>query len=419
VNQQAESFSELTSAQKKTGLAAWLGWCFDGLEMHLFTLVALPLMASLMHVPMNSAEATQKVGIAQAAFLLGWAVGGLVFGRLADVIGRKRALNLTILTYSCFTGLSFFATEWWHLAAFRFLAALGIGGEWAVGASLIAETWPKKWGPWLAAGLQIGVNIGILLAALSGKLLAGQPHHYVFLIGLLPALLTLWIRKSVPETEEWSAEHQKQKSPGLSELFTPELRRTTITCLIVCGLGMTAHWSFNFWNVQHLRAVAESAGWDATQRDHAAATALLIINIAAMIGNFVAAAIAFRIGYRRAIAVLLVYYFAMMWIAYGQVRGPDSLLRWFWLLGMCQGVFCLFNMYLPALYPTLVRATGAGFCFNFGRILAAGGALVFVFVAKVGTGSTAIADHRIALLWAATLFVPAAIVAWFMPEEKK
>lgn len=96
--------------------------------------------------------------------------------------------------------------------------------------------------------------------------------------------------------------------------------------------------------------------------------------------------------------MLLVYYFAMMWIAYGQMRGPDSLLRWFWLLGMYQGVLCLFNMYLPALYPMLVRATGAGFYFNFGRIPAVVGDLVFVFVAKVGSGSTAIADRRIALL---------------------
>ena len=136
-----------------------------------------------------------------------------------------------------------------------------------------------------------------------------------------------------------------------------------------------------------------------------------------MLGNFAAAALARCFGYRRTIAALLVYYFAMMALVYSQVRGPDALLRWFWLLGMCQGVFCLFNMYLPLLFPTLLRSTGAGFCFNFGRIIAAGGALVFVFAAKVGSGADAIADHRIALLCAATLFLPAACIAWFMPDE--
>jgi MFS family permease len=418
---QAERYSDLTSNQKKSGAAAWLGWCFDGLEMHLFTLVALPLMATLLHEPSNSAIVTEKAGIAQAAFLFGWAVGGVAFGRIADIIGRKQALMLTILFYAIFTGLAFFATEWWHLVACRFLSALGIGGEWAVGAALISETWPKRWGPWLAAILQIGVNIGILLAALAGFLMQGLPHHYIFLVGLLPAFLTLWIRKAVPETEDWEKahDHASRGKAGFRSLFSPELRRTTITCMLVCSLGMTAHWSFNFWNIQHLRTVADASGWTASQMNGIAAKCLLILNLAAMVGNFAAAGIARVWGYRRSIAILLVYYGVMMWVVYGQVRGAQSLLNWFWLLGMCQGVFCLFNMYLPALYPTLVRATGAGFCFNFGRIIAGAGALVFVMFAKVGTGANAVADHRIALLYAALLFFPAAIIAWFMPDEPK
>src|SRR5439155_6098643 len=121
----------------------------------------------------------------QAAFLVGWALGGGLFGRIGDRLGRSRALMLTILTYALFTGLSFFAQTWWQLFIFRFLAALGIGGEWAVGAALLAETWPRAWRPWMAAVLQTGVNLGVALAGLAVMLLAAYPPRTVFLVGVL------------------------------------------------------------------------------------------------------------------------------------------------------------------------------------------------------------------------------------------
>src|SRR5207253_269187 len=135
---------DLTPQQWKTGAAAWLGWMFDGLDMHLYVLVAAPFVAELLHA---ASEKDPEVGYysswIQAAFLVGWALGGGLFGRIGDRLGRSRALMLTILTYAVFTGLSYFAQTWWHLFIFRFLAALGLGGEWGVGASLLAETWPK------------------------------------------------------------------------------------------------------------------------------------------------------------------------------------------------------------------------------------------------------------------------------------
>ena len=190
-------------------------------------------------------------------------MGGAVFGRIGDLLGRSRTLNLTILTYASFTGLSFFAHEWWHLLIFRFLAALGIGGEWAVGASLLAETWPSKWRPWLAAVLQTAVNSGVLLACFSGYLLAGAPYRAIFLVGVLPALLTLWIRRAVPEPEIWAAarEEGKGRKPGLRALFGPELRRTTVIVITVCAFGLTAHWALMFWHSAHLRTMARDAGW--------------------------------------------------------------------------------------------------------------------------------------------------------------
>jgi MFS family permease len=118
----AQRFSDLTAQQKKSGLAAWLGWMFDGLDMHLYTLVAVPFVAELLHVASNARDASVKASLIQGAFLVGWALGGGFFGRIGDLLGRSRALSLTILTYALFTGLSFFAQEWWHLLIFRFLA---------------------------------------------------------------------------------------------------------------------------------------------------------------------------------------------------------------------------------------------------------------------------------------------------------
>ena len=142
---------DISSTQWKSGIAAWLGWFFDGLDMHLYTLVAAPFVAQLLAVDIRDNAVGQKSSWIQAAFLVGWALGGGFFGRIGDRLGRSRALMLTILTYALFTGLSYFAQQWWHLLIFRFLAALGIGGEWAVGASLLSETWPSRWRHWIAA----------------------------------------------------------------------------------------------------------------------------------------------------------------------------------------------------------------------------------------------------------------------------
>src|SRR5262245_39056283 len=148
---------KLTAAQWKSGIAAWLGWLFDGLDMHLYTLIATPFVALLLGVAASDPSVGVYSSWIQAAFMLGWALGGGLFGRLGDRLGRSRALVMTILTYALFTGAGFFAHDWWHLMIYRFLAALGIGGEWAVGASLLSETWPTRWRPWIAAVLQSAV----------------------------------------------------------------------------------------------------------------------------------------------------------------------------------------------------------------------------------------------------------------------
>src|SRR5262245_44327368 len=247
---ESPSLRSLSPQQWKSGIAAWLGWMFDGLELHIYTLVAAPFVAELLGgLATTDPRVSRHASIIQGAFLLGFALGGGFFGRVGDRLGRARALSLTVLVYAIFTGMSFFATQWWHLMIFRFLAALGVGGEWAVGASLLSETWPKKWRPWIAAVLQTGVNIGILIAIGAHSLMANQPPRYLFLVGVVPALMVFWIRRAVPETEEWHAAKAdaRHQEPKLRELFRGEVLRTTVVVILVCGISLTAHWAFMFW----------------------------------------------------------------------------------------------------------------------------------------------------------------------------
>src|SRR3972149_5625655 len=186
---EATHLRDISPDQWRSGIAAWLGWLFDGLDMHLYTLVAAPFVAQLLGGLHIKDERVGYYGsVIQASFLVGWALGGGFFGRIGDRLGRARALMLTVLTYALFTGLSYFAQSWWHLLIFRFLSALGIGGEWAVGAALLSETWPHRWRPWIAAVLQSAVNCGVLLAMVAGLAMKDIPYRYLFLVGVIPAL---------------------------------------------------------------------------------------------------------------------------------------------------------------------------------------------------------------------------------------
>ena len=409
---ESASLRSLSARQWKSGIAAWLGWFFDGLDMHLYILVATPFVAELLGL---TDQKDPQVGLhsswIQAAFLIGWALGGGFFGRIGDRMGRSRALMLTILTYSLFTSLSFFAQTWWHLLIFRFLAALGVGGEWAVGSALLSETWPRRWRPWMAAVLQSGVNLGVVFASLACFLLAGAPPRFVFLVGVLPAFMVLWIRRAVPEPEEWQGAKQQaaHAEPGFRELFRGPVRRTTLLTLVVCALSLTAHWAFVFWNAQQLRTLSELSDWSETERNELVAKVGMLLTCSSIAGNFLAGALARWLRYRRAIICFCLAYFLSLLATYSVPRDRHALYYGLVAIGICQGVFALFTMYLPPLFPTLLRTTGAGFCYNFGRIVAG---LGVVFFGSFGLK----ADQRLAMLYAGFLFLPAAGVALMLPE---
>ena len=409
---EATGFRSLTSQQKKSGLAAWLGWMFDGLDMHIYTLVATPFVAQLLVLPRTDKQVGEKGALINAAFLIGWALGGAFFGRIGDVMGRSRALCLTILCYAGFTGLSAISTEWWHLMVFRFLSALGIGGEWAVGASLLSETWPKRWRPWIAATLQTAVNIGVLMACFFGYLFENTEPRYIFLVGVFPALIVLWIRRAVPETEEWHAARAgSEKPPGLTDLFRGAAAKTTWIVLAICGVSLTAHWTFMFWQQKYIRDLPEVRDLSSAGQNRAAVIALMVLMAGSILGNYAAAAVARAVGYRKAVVSFCLVYGVVMGVTFLEARTHFAILIGFFFIGLCQGVFGLFTMCLPPLFPTLLRTTGAGFCYNIGRLIAAGGTVFFGLFTKVG-------DVRQALLYAAILFIPAAGLACWLPEPK-
>lgn len=411
---EATKLSELSSHQKKSGFAAWLGWFFDGLDLHLYTLVATVFVAELLRTNDADPDVARYGSIIQAAFLLGWALGGAFFGVVGDRLGRSRTLVLTILTYALFTGLSFFAQTWWQLMICRFLAALGIGGEWAVGASLLSETWPKKWRPWIAAVLQCAVNFGILAAIGAVFLLQQLPGYqprWVFLIGVLPAFVTLWIRKEVPETAEWSAEKGRQAAPSMMGLFGPDIRRTTFVASLLCAISLTGHWCFMFWQQAFIRSHPAVAAGSPAEKAAVVSTALFCVIASSVAGNFASGWAAQRFGYRRALAVFFGAYFLLMAATFAFPWGLGATYGLYAAVGFCQGVFGLFTMALPPLFPTLLRTTGAGFSYNIGRVFAAAGTVFFGLFAKVG-------DFSSVLLYASFLFLPAAVLALWLPTEE-
>lgn len=406
----------ITKPQRRALLAAWLGWAFDGLDGYLYILVAVPFVAKLMHTVPGDPDVAKNAALIQAFFLVGWAIGGAVFGRLGDRLGRSRTLTLTILTYACFTGLSFFATEWWHLLIFRFIAALGIGGEWAAGSSLVSESLPARHRAWASATLQSGYMVGMIAAALSADWIVSATngdYRWVFVIGVLPAFATLWIRAAVPETEEWHAAKATQKTPPIRTLFSRDLWKTTTLLILLTGIALTTVWAFIYFTTQAIRAMPDVRSWE-QPRVMALITRVtiffLLINI---VGNFLATYLAKIVGYRRAFAILFAGALACFLIGF---RHPLSLENVYWVTGFCAitalGLFGLFPLYIPPLFPTLVRTLGAGVTYNAGRLISAAGTLGAGWIAAQAGSPTD------ALWYIGLLYIPGILIALIAPVPR-
>ncbi len=197
---------------------AWLGWVFDSMDAMIYALVLHPALHDLLPATLGRAATDADIGwyggIIFSIFLLGWALGGVVFGVVADRIGRTKTLIMTILIYAIFTGMAALSESWWHLAVYRFLTALGIGGEWAAGAALVAEVWPEDKRAKAAGILQSAWAAGFFLAAACYLLLRDFPWQALFLVGVAPAFVALLVRLWVKEPDRWVKAHAIEEQHG-------------------------------------------------------------------------------------------------------------------------------------------------------------------------------------------------------------
>jgi MFS family permease len=425
-------------------LAALLGWMFDGFEMGIFPLVARPALIDVLDLSEDAAKAAgspkvedqeavrekeqaqEKVdgevnfwmGIVTAAFLVGAAVGGWAFGWLGDRLGRVRAMVFSVLTYALFTGLCGLAQDAGQLAGLRFIAALGMGGEWSLGVALVMESWRPQARPVLAGLIGAASNVGFLLTGLLGMGLGSLGLQFTdggwrWVLGIcaFPALLTFFIRMFVPESEKWQAAVKTAPQARFAEIFVPHLRRRTIVAAIIGGVALLGTWGTVQWIPVWVKGM--------TGNQAQVNLAVIASALGAILGSYLGAVLGSRISRRWAyftlcVASLLIcaYLFRFFaratmvdWHFYGVVAATGALTASFygWL-----------PLYLPELFPTRLRATGQGFCYNFGRIIAAAGALsTGLMVKNIFGGSFAKAGATMSLIYGIGL-----LVIWLAPETR-
>jgi SHS family sialic acid transporter-like MFS transporter len=386
-------------AQYMALTAAFLGWMFDGLEMGLFPLVARPALRELMGVEASSNIGAWMAGIT-AGFLVGAAAGGLLFGWLGDRIGRVRAMVWSVCTYAIFSGLCGLAESPLQIAVLRFLAALGMGGEWSLGVALVMEIWPSKSRPMLAGLIGAASNVGFLLIALVGLVMAqfigvaadalraiGLSEDWVtkligadnsgwrllMFVGATPAILTFFVRMFVPESKRWQHASQGAPPARIREIFQPGLLHKTLLGTALGGMALIGTWA----SIQWVQPWANKMAMGTPSAQTAAPYTQICSALGAIVGTLAAAY--FAEWFSRRVSYFVMCLGSLLVCGY-LFRAPMQFDGVFLLLiGLAGCLTASFYgwlpLYLPELFPTRIRATGQGFAFNFGRVLAAIGAL--------------------------------------------
>lgn len=431
-----KTFWEMNAYQWTVLFAAWLGWgfdCFDGL---LFNYVAPNCVPTLLHIPLGSALAQQKTafwtGILTSVLLLGWAVGGVVFGRVADRIGRSRTLLLTMLLYALGTALCAIAPNLWVLLCFRIIASLGIGGEWAAGAAMVAEVVPERRRVEAGALLYTSAPMGLFLATfitfeISGRILPGSPEtswRYVFLSGLIPAAIAFVVRMFIREPDRW---HQvaAQAHPKIRDLFRPEYRALTLSGVLMALTALLMWWSCNaFIPVVSTNLARRAAGQLGLDRagtlamvESFKATATNVFNLGGVIGTLLTVPASKILGRKKMFAIYFALAAPSLFCAFELPLEPRARLYMYFPIGLTVfGVFGSFTYYLPELFPTRLRGTGAGFCYNIGRVLTAAGPIVIGELSRRSADPLDASLH--ALFWVGVVPVLGLLAMPFVIETK-
>lgn len=395
-------FADVDRRAWRALFAAQLGWMLDAMDVLLFTIAVVPIQKEL-------GLTSREVALPLSATLFAAAVGGIVFGRLADRIGRVKAMTWSILLYSVATAGLATATELWHLIAWRILVGLGMGGEWSCGSVLVAETWPAKHRAKAMGIMQSGWAIGAVIAyGLSALLLERFGWRVLFLVGATPAVAAFIIRRTVEEPPLWR-ERERTESRW-SEIFSAEFRRRTLLATLVAACVLVAYWGVTSWLPAFLASPIEKGGAGLTITK--SATWLMLLQLGAFLGYISFGWIADRIGRRPAFTLFMIGATAVVPIFAFGARSPMTLLFVGPLVGyFAHGYFSLFGAMLAELFPTRIRASAQGFCYNAGRL--AGAAAPYAIGAaatKYGLGFSIACD--------AAFFALGAILIWLLPETK-
>jgi MFS family permease len=373
---------------------AYAGWLFDSMDLNLFTVVLVPSLRELLGPQATPQSIGYYGGAIVAVQLLGWGVGGLIFGILGDYWGRARALCLSIAVYAVFTALSGLAATWWQLAIFRFLMASGVGAEWAIGTALINETWPQR-SRVAASGIMMSAfGFGYLLAGIVNLLVGPLGWRWVFFAGVLPAILIAFVRNKVPESERWqnasrrrseakrrlrAGESASQEDRTLTTftflgLFQRPWLRNTIAASTMSFAATAGFWGTQTWIPARAGELAIAGGASPVQ---VISIAVIILNCAAVAGLLLFAWLTELIGRRPAFAAGCIGNMIILPIVFLTPQDYETLFVLLPLMGLfTNGILGTFTPYFPELFPTRLRATGVGFCFNVARIVAAIGPFI-------------------------------------------
>jgi MFS family permease len=397
----------LTRYQWTVLAAAWLGWGFDIFDSLLFNYVAPNAIPTLLGLELGSAVARAETlywtGVLTAIFLVGWAAGGVLFGPISDRFGRRKVLMWTMVMYAIGTAACAFVTNIEQLILCRIIASLGIGGEWAAGCALVAEVVPEDQRVEAGALLYTSAPLGLFLATgvnswIAGNLLSDNPEfswRVVLLFGLIPAAFAFVVRLFIKEPERWKAVAATAAPARLREIFSPELWPRTRSALLMTLVALLMWWSCNaFIPVVSANLAQAEATLQGLDRNAASilieswkTQATTFFNIGGLIGTLLTIPIAKKLGRRPMFAIYFAGSAVALMSTFGLDLEPQTRLYMYFFIGLTVfGIFGSFTFYLPELFPTRLRATGSGFCYNIGRVLAAGGPFLVGSIAAAGAG---------------------------------
>jgi MFS family permease len=415
-------YSGITRYQWIVLIIASAGWIFDVYEGQIFNITRNQMLAEILGS--RGADVKKYGDLFLGIFLLGGTVGGLAAGSLADRYGRRPIMILTILMYSVFSGLTYFATELWHVAVLRFLVAMGVGGEWAVAASLVSEVFPARARAHASGIFHASSVIGTWMAALAGMAVGAQ-WRYAYLFGIVPALLILWVRASVREPEKWQAKAAEARNSSAAGArmgsFSDLLLARPWNRRALLGMGLAAVGLGTFWAVtvagQDLaREMLVRTGTSVEAASEKAKFAYGILQTAGGgLGLLSFGPLSARFGRRRTfiafhlLAVMIVPVTCFVPQTYEQLLGILPVFG-FLTLGMHAG----YAIYFPELFPTHLRATGTSFCFNGGRVVAISVMLLSAWL-KARPGM----DLRVAVASLGTFFLLGVVLMLFLPETNR